>query len=71
MRPSVSDPLAEIEQNREENAKVEDSYGREKALQQDWHRKDQAGPDEDAAHPYVEGAKDQAEAGQDRACFRR
>jgi len=53
---------------REENAQVEDPYGREEALQQDWYRQDQAGPDEDASHPYFEGTKDQAEIRQDGAC---
>jgi hypothetical protein len=69
MRPAASDRLAEFEQNREENAKVEDPFGRGQALQQDWNRKDQAGPDEDAAHPDVKEAKDLAEAGQDGAGF--
>jgi hypothetical protein len=43
--------------NEKTNAQVEDPYGREEALQQDWHRKNQAGPDQDAPHPYVEAAK--------------
>ena len=69
MRPAASDRLAEFEQNREENAKVEDPFRRGQALQQDWDRKDQAGPDEDAAHPDIEVEKEQAEAGQDSAGF--
>src|ERR1035441_9086792 len=56
---------------RDQNAQVEDPYGRGQALQQDRHRQNQAGPDEDAAHPYFEGAKDEAQAGQDPARFRR
>jgi len=52
----------ELEQ-REDHAKVEDPYGREEALQQDWHRQDQAGPDEDASHPYVEIAKGETQLG--------
>jgi len=55
---------------REENAQVEDPYGREKALQQDWHRQNQAGPDEDASHPYVEATQSEAQAGTDPAGFR-
>ena len=45
---------------REDNAQVEDPYGRGQALQQDWHRQNQAGPDEDAAHPFFEVAKVEA-----------
>jgi hypothetical protein len=56
---------------RENNAQVEDPYGRSQALQQDWHRQNQAGPDEDAAHPYFEIAKSEAQAGQNPAGFRR
>src|ERR1035437_4105562 len=56
---------------REDNAQVEDPYGRGQALQQDWHRQDQAGPDEDAAHPYFKVAKSEAQAGPDPAGFRR
>jgi len=48
---------------REEQCQVEDPYGRGQALQQDRHRQDQAGPDEDAAHPYFEIAKSEAQAG--------
>jgi hypothetical protein len=44
-------------ENEKKNAQVEDPYGRGQALQQDWHRQNQAGPDEDAAHPYFEVAK--------------
>jgi len=58
----------EIEKN---NAQVEDPFGRGQALQQDRHRQDQAGPHEDTAHPYVEGAKDETEARQERYRFRR
>jgi hypothetical protein len=46
--------------NEKMNAQVEDPYGCEKALQQDWHRQNQAGPDQDAPHPYVEAAKGKA-----------
>jgi hypothetical protein len=56
-------------QDEKKNAQVEDPYGRGQALQQDWHRQNQAGPDEDAAHPYVKGAKNQAETRQDFAGF--
>ena len=55
---------------REENAQVEDPYGREEALQQDWHRQDQAGPGQDAPYPYVESAKDETQAGKNPAGFR-
>src|ERR1035437_5609575 len=55
---------------REKNAQVEDPYGREKALQQDWHRQNQAGPGEDAAHPNFEVAEGETQAGPDPAGFR-
>ena len=47
---------------REENAQVKDTYGREEALQQDWYRQNQAEPDEDATHPDVEVAKGETQA---------
>ena len=56
---------------REDNAQVEDPYGRGQALQQDWNRQNQAGTDEDAAHPYFEIAKSETQAGTDPAGFRR
>src|ERR1700733_6365543 len=40
-------------QNEKKNAQVENPYGREKALQQDWHRQNQAAPDQDAPYPFV------------------
>src|ERR1035438_3650797 len=57
-------------EQRENNAQVEDPYGREEALQQDWHRQNQAGPDEDAPHPHVEIAKGETQARPDPAGFR-
>ena len=47
---------------REENAQVKDPYGREKALQQDWHRQDQAAPDQDAPYSFVQIAKSETQA---------
>src|SRR5271169_1155831 len=56
---------------REENAKVENPFGRGQALQQDRHRQDQAGPDEDSAHPYFKITKSETQAGPHPAGFRR
>jgi hypothetical protein len=46
--------------NEKKNAQIEDTYRRSQALQQDWDRQNQEGPDEDAAHPYFEIAKSEA-----------
>ena len=56
--------------NEKKNAQVEDPFGRGQALQKDQHRQNQAGPDEDAAHPYFEVAEGEAQAGPDPAGFR-
>src|ERR1700749_1059981 len=56
---------------REDNAQVEDPFGRGQALQEDWHRQDQAEPDEDAAYPYFEVAQGEAQAREEPARFRR
>jgi hypothetical protein len=52
----ASQPLSPIQANEKKNAQVEDTFGREEALQEDWHRQNQAGTDEEASHPYLEGA---------------
>jgi hypothetical protein len=63
---TVSSGIVKKEKN---NAQVEDPFGRGQALQEDRHRQDQAGPHEDAAHPFVKVAEAEAEARKERNRF--
>ena len=56
-------PSGEAEpEERDNNAQIEDTYGRGEALFEDWIRQDQAASDQDAPYPYVKAAQDEAQA---------
>jgi hypothetical protein len=62
LTPKLRIPTLCSAENRENNAQTEDPYGRGQALLQDWNRQNQAAPDQDAPHPYVEAPQDEAKA---------
>src|ERR1700760_3983083 len=66
-----SDRHSKVRPKREENAQVKDPFGREKALQEDWHRQNRPWPDQDAPHAFIQIAKIEAQARQVRARLRR
>jgi hypothetical protein len=63
--------MLHVRQSEQDNhAQVKESPGRDEALQKDWHRQNQARPDQNASYPYVEGDEHEAEAGKDRLRIR-